>query len=1058
MRSFKLLFLILVCLTANLLSFDKANVQNEYKFIENKGQFPSEILFYSKTKGCEVYLTKSGLFYNLNQFKDGVKSGQVVAMNFQNSNTPQFVIDKATKTLTKRNYFIGNDEKNWITDVSEFEVAYLKNTWKGIDVKFYFENGNLRYDFEVNQGANPNDIQLNFEGADAIQISQNGELQLMTKFGNLTHKDLKSFTNTNIDSKFVINNDKNVAFEIGSYDKTKKLVIDPLISTQLLNGNGDEEAVSILNLSDSAFLVTGWTTSSDFKTTTGAYQNTYNAMIDSYIHRYDVKIGQYLLTYATYLGGAGDDKTVGIQVDADGNIYVAGNTNSSDYPIVKGFGSVYKSQRDVFVTKFKKDFASVEYSGLITGSADDYAVSMNLRGRNVFVVGQTKSSDFPVKFAKYATYKNNGDGFYTKINEAGTSFDFSSYIGGLEEDVVNGVYLDANGDILLSGSTKSTDFPVYPNSGGMTPDRSFDVGHNGNWDAFLVKVDDTGNTLIFSTFYGGSEDDFGVASFNGTDGQPYIVGYTKKETTVSFPKSDGAYQVTNKGGYDIFVGKMTNIIRVQLGGFGNPSAFRQNLIFNTFVGGSSDDIPISAILNPVTQVISIVGKTQSADFPVAGMASKKHSGGDDAFYLEVSNTGGSISNSSLFGGIGDDVINTLAIDQIGDLYFAGNTTSGNLVGVGNPNVGSTTQNAFISKYTFGTLSTSSPNNGQKVCAGSDIQINWSSQNIVGGVETYFAPKSGTNYTLIGKVATGNSSKWSIPVNLPAGEYFIKVVTRSGLSSNSGTFIVQGTPVFDGFTSSVSSTTSATLCEGKPFYIIASATNGNGTFVWRKDGQVIPNATSATLTVPAVTPLMAGNYEVSVVGTCAPNATSPKFSLSVTPNIAVTSQLTDVNTDEEKPVTISFDHSGTADKYTWKKNGQIIAGKTGKSLLINAAMADAGDYKCVFERTIDCPSIDSTREAKITINPIKSVKDVSDALASISQNVNGITLVLNQDKESNLKVTLLSANGNEMGIYFNGKSFTNQKIEIETTKFNSGVYFLVLQLNEETYVKKFTIVN
>lgn len=1057
MKSFKILFLFLFCSSINLFSFNNQIVNSEYKFIENKGQFPKEVLFYSKAKGYEVYLTKTGLYYNLSKVENGVKSGQVVAMNFQNSNVPQFEIDNTTKTVTKRSYFIGSDSKKWVSDVSEFNVAYLKNTWNGIDVKFYFDNGNIRYDFEVNKGANPKDIQLNFQGSDNLSLSQNGELQLTTKYGTLTHGDLKSFTNTNVDSKFVLSNG-NITFALGKYDNSKKLIIDPLVSTSILDGNGDQESTSILNLSDTAFLVTGWTTSSDFTTTPGAYQNTFNAMIDSYIHRYDIKVGQYVLTYSTYLGGSGDDKTVGVKVDADGNIYVAGNTNSSDYPIVKGFGSAYKAQRDIFVTKFKKDFSGIDYSGLITGSNDDYATSMGLRGRNVFVVGQTKSSDFPVKFAKYATYKNNGDGFYTKINEAGTSFDFSSFIGGLEEDIVNDVYLDVNGDVLLTGSTKSTDFPAFPNSGGSTPDRSYDVGHNGNWDAFLTKVDDTGNTLVFSTFYGGSEDDFGVSAFNGTDGLPYIVGYSKKETSVSFPTSDGSYQKVNKGGFDIFVGKMTNIIRVQLGGFGSPSAFRQNLIFNTFIGGTSDDIPTAATLNPTTQVISIVGKTQSSDFPVAAMGSKKISGGDDAFYTELHNAGGSISNSSLFGGIGDDVINSLAIDQIGDLYFAGNTTSGNFIGVSNATVTSTNQNAFFTKYVFGSLTTNSPSNGLKTCAGSDVQVSWTSQNVLGGLEVYFAPKNTINFTFVDKYPTGNAGKWSIPVNTPAGEYYIKVVNKSGLSSNSGTFIVQGTPVFDSFTSNVSSTTTATVCEGKPFILIASSTNGTGTFIWKKEGAVINGISSSTLSIPSVSMNDVGNYEVSVVGTCAPNANSPKFSLNVTPNVVVTNQLADATTREGTPVTISFDHKGTANNYTWKKNGQILAGKTGKSLIIDAVLSDDGNYKCIIESTGDCPSIDSTREAKVTVDPQGSVRDITDSQANLDQSNNEITLSLNLIKETNAKVSILSSNGNELGVFFNGNASANQKVTIETSKFVSGVYFLLLQLNEETFVRKVTIVN
>ncbi len=1057
MKNFKLLFLFLISFSFNLYSFENNNVQYDCKFIENKGQYPANVLFYSKAKGYEVYLTKTGLYYNLSQIENGVKTGQVVAMNFQNSNNPEFVVDKSSASPTKRNYFIGSDSKKWVTDVKEYEVTYLKNTWNGIDVKFYFDNGKLRYDFEVNKGANPKEIQLQFNGADAIQIASNGELNLTTKFGNLTHGDLKSFTNTKVDSKFVIQNGNSIAFELGNYDKTKKLIIDPIITTSILNGNGDQEATSILNLADTAFLVTGWTSSSNFTTTTGAYQNIYSSMIDSYIHRYDVKVGQYQLTYSTYLGGAGEDKTIGIKMDADDNIYVGGNTNSSDYPIVKGFGSVYKAQRDVFVTKFKKNFSGIDYSGLITGSNDDYAMSMTLRGRNVFIVGQTRSSDFPIKFAKYSTYKNNGDGFYTKINEAGTSYDFSSFIGGLEEDVVNGISVDATGDILLSGSTKSTDFPVFPNSGGTTPDRSYDIGHNGNWDAFLVKIDNSGNTVVFATFYGGSEDDFGVAGFNGTDGQPYIVGYTKKETTVMFPKSNGSYQQTNKGGFDVFIGKMTNIIKVNLGGFGNPSAFRQNLIFNTFAGGTSDDVPTSAILNPVTQVISISGKTQSADFPVAGMASRKHSGGDDAFYLEMNNAGTSLANSSLFGGIGDDVISSFAIDATGDIYLAGNTTSGNMIGVSSATVGNTTPNAFISKYTFGTLTTSSPNNGQKVCAGTDIQINWTSQNIVGGLELYYALKNTTNFTYIDKVETGNSSKWSIPANIPAGDYYIRVVNKSGLSSNSGNFIVQATPVFINFTSTASSTTNAIVCEGQPVQIIANASNGTGSFIWKKDGQIVPSATSATLTVNAASPLMAGDYEVAVVGACAPNANSPKFKLSVSPKIAVTTQLVNATTEEGTLVTISFDHSGVVDNYSWLKNGQIIAGKTGKSLQVGAVMADAGKYKCLIERTGDCPSLDSTIEAVVTVTPRTSVRDIDETLTTIEQNNNELSLGLNLTNEANVKVSMLSANGNEMGVYFIGKASVNQKVTIDIAKFNSGVYFLMLQLNEETFVRKISIV-
>ena len=353
---------------------------------------------------------------------------------------------------------------------------------------------------------------------------------------------------------------------------------DIIYSTYLGGAYGDCGEDIAVDANGNACVI-GYTGSSDFPVTHGAYDVTYNGNGDAFVIKLN-STGTDLL-YSTFLGGSDEsfDSGKGITVDADGNVYVTGLTHSSDFPTTPGaYDTTHNGNSDVFVTKLNPTGTDLLYSTFLGGNSLDKGcgISIDEEG-NAYVAGET-SRDFPTTYGAYDT-SNNGwtDLFITKLNSTGTGLIYSTYLGGSSWDYYVAITVDVKGNVYVTGCTESFDFPTTSGAYDTTPDE--------NGDVFIVKLNSTGTDLIYSTFLGGTYLDYGQdIAINGS-GNVYIAGYTESS---DFPTTPGAYDTTYNGNGDVFITKI--LISV-------------NLTISATTGGTTDPEPGTYTYEEGTEVI-----------------------------------------------------------------------------------------------------------------------------------------------------------------------------------------------------------------------------------------------------------------------------------------------------------------------------------------------------------------------------------------------------------------------------------------------------------------------
>jgi hypothetical protein len=360
------------------------------------------------------------------------------------------------------------------------------------------------------------------------------------------------------------------------------------------------------------------------------------------------------LGFSTFLGGSSSDSGTRVAIDASGNIFLAGETQSADFPVTPGaFDTSYHGNQDGFVAKFNPSGALL-WATYLGGSGEegirDIAVDT---ADNVYVTGYTRSHDFPTTANAFQPiYASGGaDAFVAKLNPSGTALLYSTFLG--HDDEANGIALDAAGNAYVTGLTASADFPTV-NALQARP------LFNGN-NPFVAKLNATGSALIYSTYLGGSNQGgsgYGIAV--DAAGNAYVAG---SDNATDFPTTPGAFQTTNHGGGDAFVSKL------------NPSG--SALVYSTYVGGSGDDAA-HAIAVDGSGNAYVTGLSRSADFPTVNPFQTTNRGGpsnEDAFVFKLNSSGSALVYSTYLGGSGDDETESIAVDGTGNAYVAGQTQS-----------------------------------------------------------------------------------------------------------------------------------------------------------------------------------------------------------------------------------------------------------------------------------------------------------------------------------------------------------------------------------------------
>ena len=378
-------------------------------FIENMGQVKNkDVSFYAKIFGGTVFVEKNGVL----TYKLPAKDKKVVVIK-EIFTEKRIKIAGSKPSPTRVNCFIGKDKKNWRTNIPSYDTLSLGKVYRGIDLSLRAYGNNVEKLFTVLPEEDPKIIKIKVTGCKELKVNEKGELELMTEPGSV--KFTKPFAYQNIGGKqkpveaaYIIYKGNTYGFKVGSYDKKRPLIIDPLLASTFIGGDSAGAGCYIAIDGTGDVYVTGYTYSSDFPTTPGAYDESQNGICDVFVSRLDSSLST--LGASTFIGGGSDDSGRSIAIDGTGDVYITGKTDSSDFPTTPGvYDASHDGCYDVFISKLDSSLSTLPASTFIGGGTSDCGNSIAIDGTgDVYVTGDTKSSDFPTTDGAYdTTYNGN---------------------------------------------------------------------------------------------------------------------------------------------------------------------------------------------------------------------------------------------------------------------------------------------------------------------------------------------------------------------------------------------------------------------------------------------------------------------------------------------------------------------------------------------------------------------------------------------------------------------------------------------------------------------------
>ena len=603
-------------------------------FVANAGQEDPTVRFTVRGAGHTIFFTEQEIV-----FSAAAAEAAVVRLRFPGAN-PHPAIEGLAPLPGTANFYRGSDPAGWRTHVPTYAAVIYRELYPGVDLVYSGHEGRLKSEFRLAVGADPRRIQMAYRGLAGIGLQADGALALETPLGTLLDEapivyQERAGLRQPIAGRYLLlpaaAGEHRVGFRVGAYDPRRPLVIDPE------------------------------------------------------------------LTYSSFLGGGSDERARAVDVlrrSTTTEIYVTGQTSSTNFPVFDPFDGTLGGQSDVFVTKFysASGTMAVSYSTYLGGSARDdgrgiLLNALNATDEDVYLTGRTDSDDFPTQGAADATYGGGpGDAFVVKLHPDGT-LAYATYLGGSAIDEGNAIAYGQSSDIwgvmtvYVTGRTDSTDFPATV----------LDTTQNGLADAFVTQVMDSGAdacVLGFSTYLGGSGNDVGYGVYELWSGQVHVTGRTE---SANFP-THNALDATYGGNGDAFLTQVLSTTTEVVWGY------------STYLGGAGSDSGYAIELwNESEPEATVTGRTASADFPTRHAFQPALAGGSDAFVTRVVSRTAEVvlAYSSYLGGRGDDEGRAIALGAAvtGAVYVAGRTGSNDwpTLNAVQPRHGGGTDDAFVTQ-------------------------------------------------------------------------------------------------------------------------------------------------------------------------------------------------------------------------------------------------------------------------------------------------------------------------------------------------------------------------
>lgn len=690
------------------------DVEASPKFQENKGQWPKQVTYKVEVPNGNIFLEDHGLTYVFTSEADmsmvhEAHHGSVTLpanfavhhhaykVNFKGSLEPETVTGDGMYT-DYVNYFVGKDPSKWAGGVQQFRKVKYAGIYPNVDFHMYAQHGNLKYDFVIGPGGDPDNIVMQFDGADNLKIRK-GFLRIETSVTEIVEQKPVAYQMINgqkidVPCKFRLRG-KELSFVFPQgYDHTQTLIIDPVLVFSSYTGALSDNWGYTATYDDKGNVYAGGASfGANYPTTTGAFQTSFaggtgNFHTDIGITVFDAT-GANLL-YSTYLGGSGNDNPHSLVVNNAGELYVLGTTSSSDYPVtptaydtsfgggpkVRGEDLDYVNGADIIVTKFNGTGTGLIGSTFVGGTGTDglnnttgpdYNYGDAYRGEiivdaadNCYIASSTASTDFPTTAgAPQSTLGGGQDACVFKLNSNLSTMIWSTYLGGSNNDGGYGVQIDRSGNVFVAGGAGSPDFP--------TTSGAYKSTHGGLMDGFVAKLNATGTNILACTFNGTPKYDQNFFVQLDLNDDVFVVGQTEGNYPITPPT------VYNNGGSGQFINKFNNNLSSSLVstriGSGRGTV---DISISAFLVDQCDHIYVAGWGGVINRQYSQAKQSSTTGLPVTTGAYKGSTNGSDFYLMVLKKDCDSLLYATFFGGGNLDHVDggTSRFDKKGIVYQA----------------------------------------------------------------------------------------------------------------------------------------------------------------------------------------------------------------------------------------------------------------------------------------------------------------------------------------------------------------------------------------------------
>ncbi|HNB48737.1 MAG TPA: Ig-like domain-containing protein, partial [Chitinophagales bacterium] len=661
------------------------NYDKKIYFSENKGQWPANVIYKADFKYGQAVATergmlvgtfdpasldavreagdeeeesiKNGIPYNGLKRGNGNVAGHGWLMNFVGA-SPDMKIVTSDKHLEKYNYFKASTNNKFSEGANNYQEIWYKNVYKNVDVRYYpSAEGSLEYDIVCKPGFKNDAIAIQFDGIDEMHVTKEGVLSFSTSVGDVTFPQpyvyqIVKGQKIEIPSSYIVSKKNVLSFNLGKYDETVPLIIDPIAlrwATWITNNSdGEDHGHGVwVDQKDGSIYILARIIGSGL-ITQGPFQSASAGNLDIVLGKYTEPTtvgGSGVRVWQTYLGGSGDDNPYALEQGPDGNIYLSGYTSSSNFPLLGGsafsgtsLDARAQSNNNIFITKINQAGNSIK-SAVIGGNANEQSFDIRFDPNgNIIIGGYTNSTNLGTRYGGTASNTNNGgtDALIFKINSDLSTINWMRNYGGSANDQINIMNVkSSNGDIFIGGTTQSTNFPT-------TSPRQSTIG--GSRSGILQRLNSSGTTQWSSYYSSAASQTASILcmEFNRTQDTLYFGGLTTGLDAANI--SSDAYDNSANGNGDFFIGKM---------------GINQGFKAGTYLGGSQLEDNMMGLNTDENNDVYIFGYSRSTNFPTTSDALQLNnlggqSRGSDKTFTKISSDLKTLKYSTYYGGTRDD--------------------------------------------------------------------------------------------------------------------------------------------------------------------------------------------------------------------------------------------------------------------------------------------------------------------------------------------------------------------------------------------------------------------